>query len=110
METYVCNSTIVEPEIYYSTDGCGKPPLVCSCFQGYKDPRCLEHEDSIHMKTTCGIRPDQGGKWEKGKCAFPGGGKPDNTVKGWLSTADCSRWAQCMGYLFKGLSCQSPKF
>ena len=110
-EKYVCNNSIVSPSVFYNTDGCGKAPKSCSCFGGYKEPKCEEHETSTYMKKTCGIRPKQGSKFASGKCGYVGGGKPDNRkARGWLSSDECSEWAQCMGYLYKGLGCQNPRF
>lgn len=109
-QIWLCNNTIVSEDLFFATEGCGKAPESCSCYEGHKDPKCLEHETSPYMVKKCGIRPNQGKKWAPEKCGGVGEGKPSNKVKGWLSTSECSEWAQCMGYLYKGLSCQGPRF
>ena len=110
-EIYVCNKSIVKDSSYYATEGCGKAPNVCSCFDGYKNEKCKIHETSTYMRSQCPVRPKQGQKREPGKCSYVGGGKPSNKVGGWLSSDECSSWAQCMGYLYTGLKCQdNPRF
>lgn len=111
-EIYVCNKSIVKDSTYYATEGCGKAPAACSCWYGNKDPKCLEHETSAFMVRKCGIRPKQDKTRNlRGHCSYVGGGKPSNkSCGGWLSSDKCSEWAQCMGYLYKDLKCQDPKF
>ena len=107
-KVWICNNSIMNESSYYTTKGCGKAKEACSCYYANDEPECLEHERSEYMTRKCGIRPDQG--MRNGNCKRPGLGKPSNGYRGWLTSDRCSEWAQCMGYLYKGLGCQSPKF
>ena len=107
-KVHICNQSIVEDDVYYSTEGCGLAPRECGSYFGFKYPECEEHEMSEYMIKKCEMRPlphgPKGGSplGTKGTCSEIGAGRPGTNIDGWDSSPDCSRWAKCMGYYHDG--------
>ena len=102
-QIYVCNNSLVTDDVYFSTDGCGKPPKVCGGWNAFREPKCKEHETSAYMRQSCPARPDlDPTRAKKGHCSDVGIGRPRRSSNGWDSSPQCRQFAECMGYYHNG--------